>query len=470
MRTFWQDLRYGARMLWKQPGFTLIAVLTLALGIGANTAIFSVINGVLLRPRAFHDADRLVMLWTDNPAYHLGFHEFPATSADLPEWRATATSFEQLAAFQSNPGDLSDGVDPERIGWALVTTNLLPTLGVQPILGRQFSIEEEQPGSDGVVMISHALWQRRFGGDAQILGKKITVNGVPRTVVGVMPEGFHFPRATEMPQAYHLPEKTDLWSPLAKDAGYWRNRNNRPLHLIVGRLKAGVTQAQAQAEMDTIAARQAAAYPQTHDGWRIWLTPLFTQIVGQTRTPLLLLLGAVSFLLLIACANIASLLLARAAGRRREIAMRAAIGAGRARIIRQLLTESLLLAALGGGLGLLLGSWGLDLLLRFVPTNVPRLQNISLDTQVLLFTTFTSLLTGALFGLIPAWQASKVNLAEALKDAGRTNSAGRGLRSHSLLVTAEVALAAILLVGAALMLQSFQRLLAVDPMIALKCE
>jgi putative ABC transport system permease protein len=312
-------------------------------------------------------------------------------------------------------------------------------------------------------MISYALWQRRFGGDAQILGKKITINGVPGLVIGVLPEGLHFPRATEMPQAYHLPEKTDLWAPLAKDTAYWQNRGNRPLHLIVGRLKAGVTQAQAQAEMDTIAARQAIVYPQTHGGWHVWLTPLFTQVVGQTRTPLLVLLGAVGFLLLIACANIASLLLARAAARRREIALRAAIGAARARIIRQLLTESLLLAVLGGGLGLLLGSWGLAVLLRFIPPTVPRLQDISLDAQVLLFTTLISILTGVLFGLVPAWQASKVNLAEALKDAGRTNSAGRGIRSHSLLVTAEVALAAVLLVGAVLMLQSFQRLLAVDP-------
>jgi len=229
-----QDLRYGARMLLKNPGFTLIAVITLALGIGANTAIFSVINGVLLRPLAFHEPDRLFMLWTDNPAYQLGFHELPATNADLPEWRATATSFEQLAAFQSNTADISGGGDPERIGWVEASANLLPLLGVQPLLGRQFSTEEERPGKDRVAIISYALWQKRFGGDPEILSKTIAINGIPTIVIGVMPEGFHFPRANEMPQAYRLPEQTDVWTPLARDAGYWLNRAQRQIVRLSG--------------------------------------------------------------------------------------------------------------------------------------------------------------------------------------------------------------------------------------------
>ena len=392
LEDLWQDLRYAARMLLKQPGFTLVVLLTLALGIGANTAIFSVIYGVLLRPLAFHDPDRLVMLWTDNPAWSLGFHELPATPADLLEWRATATSFEQIAAFQSNPADLSDGGEPERVGGVDASVDLLPLLGVQPLLGRHLSAEEERPGRDRVAIISYALWQRRFGGNAGILGQSITVNEVPRLIVGVMPEGFHFPRAAELPRVYNLPERTDLWTPLARDAEFWKKRTLRGL-ILIGRLKAGVTQAQAQTEMDSLAERQARDFPQTHEGWRVWLRPLFNQIVGQTRTPLLVLLGAVVFLLLIACANIASLLLARSAARRREVAVRAAIGAGRARIIRQLLTESLLLAALGGVLGLLLGNWGLNVLLSFIPSTAPRLQDISLDSHALLFTALITITT-----------------------------------------------------------------------------
>jgi putative ABC transport system permease protein len=462
MGDFWQDLRYGGRRLRRNPGFTFVVILTLALGIGANTAIFSIVRGVLLKPLGFSEPERLLMIWTDNSNYQLGFHEFPPANADLPEWRASATSFEQIGAFQTKIADLSTDGEPERVGGVCVTANLLPMLGVQPLLGRPFLTREEQPRADRVALISYDLWQRRYGADVEIIGKTIKVNDVSREIIGVMPAGFNFPRATEMPHVYNLPDRSDIWVPLARDAKYWQNHVQRQLVVLVGRLQAGVTQVQAQAEMDTIAARQALDHPESHGGWQVWLAPLFSQMIGQTRTPLLVLLGAVGFLLLIACANIASLLLARAATRRQEMAVRAAIGAGRSRIIRQLLTESLLLALLGGSVGLLFGYFGLKGLLNFIPSTVPRLQEITFDGQVFLFTAGLSLLTGLLFGLAPAWQTSKVNLAETLKDAGRSSSAGGRIRTHSLLVMAEVALVAVLLIGAALMLQSFKRLTAVD--------
>lgn len=458
-----QDIKYSLRTLRRQPAFALVTTLTLALGIGANTAIFSVVNGVLLRPLGFREPEGLFMIWTDNPAYQLGFHEFPAANSDLPEWRATATSFEQIAAYQTASADISDDGDPERVGAVEVTANLISTLGVAPMMGREFLVQEEQPGHDNVAIISYDLWQRRYGGAEQILGKEITVNQVRRQIIAVMPLGFNSPRASEMPQAYNLPEKADLWLPLARNAKYWQNHQQRGLVCLLGRLKRGVTVVQAQAEMDSIAARQAMSYPQTHKGWHVWLTPLYSQVIGRTRMPLLILLGAVGVLLLIACANITSLLLAKSTARRREIAVRAAIGAARSRIIRQLLTESILLGLLGGCIGLLFGYFGLSVLLTFIPANVPRLQDVSLNGQVFLFTAFISLLTGVLFGLAPALQASKLNLVEALKNSLQTNSGGTRIRSQSVLVCMQVALVTVLLVGSVLMLKSFRRLLSVDP-------
>ncbi len=459
-----QDVRYGFRSLRGQPVFTVVSILTLALGIGANTAMFSVVNGVLLRPLAFPEPEPLVMIWTDNPAYQLGFHEFPAANSDLPEWRANATSFAEIAGYQSTTSaDLSADGDPERIGAVEMTANLLPTLNIQPLIGRQLSLQEEQPGHDQVAIISYDLWQRRYGGVKEILGKTITVNQVRRQIIAVMPPGFNFPRATEMPQVYNLPEKTDLWMPLAKDASYWQKRTQRGLVCLIGRLKPGVTLTQAQAEMEKISANQAMSYPDTHQGWRVWLTPLFDQVIGQTRLPLLVLLSAVAVLLLIACANITSLLLAKGASRRREIAVRAAIGANRFRIMRQLLTESVVLGLLGGAFGLLFGYWALRILLTFIPPAVPRLQNVSLDNQVFLFTAFISLLTGVLFGLAPAWQASKLNLVEALKNSTQSNTRRAGINSHGLLVSGQIALVAVLLVSALLTLKSFRRLTTVDP-------
>ncbi|MBI1176580.1 FtsX-like permease family protein [bacterium] len=456
------DLKFAIRQLLRTPGFTAVAVLTLALGIGANTAIFSVINAVLLKPLPYHDPDRIMVVWADNPTFNLGIHELPPSQLDLVDWRQQASSFEQLAGFESTTIDLNRSGETTRVGAVAVTTNFFATIGMQPALGRSFSSEEEQPGKDKVVVVSDGLWQREFGRDPDLIGKSITLNNESRTVIGIMPSGFNFPRSAEMPAPYNLAARSDLWVPLARDAAFWQDDVNRQL-IVIGRLKAGVSRSRAQGEMDAIAQRTAQERASTHTGWSTHLRPLAIQMAGKTRPVLCVLLGAVAFVLLIACANIASLLLCRSASRRKEMAIRAAIGAARGRVIRQLLTESALLALLGGGFGLLLGALGLKALLALSPSHVLRLHEASLNGPVLLFTLALSLATGVLFGLVPAFHASQINLSEVLNAAGRGSSYGGRRRSHVGLVTAEVAVAFTLLVGAALVIQSFQRLLALDP-------
>jgi len=457
-----QDLRFGVRMLLKHKGFTAVAALTLALGVGANTAIFSVVNATLLRPLPYREPERIVMLWTDNSSLNFGFHELPLTPPDLLGWRNQAQSFDQIAAFKVAWGDLSEQGEPERVGAVYATANLFPLLGLQPQLGRTFTPEEDRSERNKVAMISHALWQRRYGGDPALVGGTITLNREPLTVVGVMPPGVDFPHGAEVPPAYNLSARTDVWVSFARDPKYWQDDGAREL-IAIGRLKPGVALAQAQAEMSAIAQRRAEDHPLTHAGWLVHLRPLALQVAGKTRPVLFILLGAVAFVLLIACANIANLLLSRSAARRKEMAVRAAIGAGSGRILRQLLTESVVLSALGGGIGLLLGAWGIRMILAFSPPDIPRLNETTLDGHVLLFTLFISLATGIVFGLAPAWQASKVNLSEALNADGRFGVATGRRRAHGLLVIAEVALAVVLLTGAGLMLQSFLRLLSVDP-------
>jgi putative ABC transport system permease protein len=457
-----QDLRYGARMLLKTPGFTLIAVITLALGIGANTAIFSVVNAVLLKALPFHEPDRIVMLWTDHPALNLGFHELPPAPVDLPEWRRDAKSFEQIAAIRPRAADLSEWGDPERVGSVQVTANFFSLLGARPLLGRVFSVDEEQPGQDKVAIISHDLWQRRFGGEANVIGQLITVNQGRRTVIGVMPPRFNFPRGAEMPAAYGLMSQTDVWLPYAESAEYWRRDNIRE-YIAIGRIKREVSLAQAQAEMSAIARHQEEKFLKDHAGWTVHLRPLARQVAGQTRQILFVLFGAVGFVLLIACVNVANLLLCRSAARRKEMAVRAALGARWGRIIRQLLTESVLLSAAAGAVGLLLGAWGLRVILALSPPNIARLDEATLDGRALLFTVFVSLATGLIFGLAPAWRASRINLSGALNAGGRSGAGDGRHRTHSILVVAEVALAVALLAGAGLMTQSLLRLQAVDP-------
>ncbi|TMP97546.1 MAG: ABC transporter permease [Verrucomicrobia bacterium] len=437
------DFRFAFRQLLKNPGFTAVAVLTLALGIGANTAIFSVVNGVLLRPLPFPAADRLVMIHTIHR--HEGRTDRFETvfDPDFKEWIEQNRAFEHMAAYGSGQATLLSGGEPERIGSAEVTIDFFALLGVKPLAGRTFLPEEHQAGGPRAVMLSEGLWRDRFGANPSIIGQGITLDGKNVTVVGVLPSSFNFA------------SDCDVWRSLVLDT-----RRNNAVHRAVACLKPDVTREQAQAEMDAIAQRLAQTRPASAPGVGVDLVSLQEYIVGGTRSLLFVFLGAVGFVLLIACANVTNLLLARAAARQKEIQIRVALGAGQARIARHLLTESVLLAVGGGVLGLLLAVWGLDLLIALMPPNlVPRIGEVGLDVRVLGFNFTLSLLTGIAFGLAPAWQASRVNANEALKEGGRSQSPGarqRFLRQS--LVSAEIAVSIVLLIGAGLMLRSFARL------------
>ncbi len=443
MQTPWQDLRYGVRMLWKTPGFTAIAALSLALGIGVNTAIFSVVNGVLLRRLPYADPDRLVMIWEDPGGNPRNF----VNPRNFADWREQNQSFEQVAAINVGNVNLTGRGEPERLINASVSASFFSILRANAAHGRVFLAEEDKPGSSSVALISHRLWQRRFGADPNLVGQSIELNGERVTVIGVMPASFRFPGTAE------------IWRPLVFTPAQLDN-NNRGSHFlsVVGRLKPGVTVQQAQAEMDVIYNQLRQQYPGQLTNWVPRVTSLHEDTVGNLRQPLLILLGAVGFVLLIACSNIANLTLARAVARQREIAIRAALGAGRARLLRQLLTESLLLSLLGAGLGLLLSSWFVDLLVSLNPGNIPRLAEISLDGRVLTFTLLLSLGSSLVFGLAPALSASKINLNEALKDASKACAGGHQSNLRRAFVIAEIALSLALLIGAGLMIKSFVRL------------
>lgn len=451
----WQDLRYGIRVLLKAPGFTVVAVLALALGIGANTAIFSLVNTLLLRPLPFAEPDRLVMVSGRNPQKGLSRSE--VTPADWLDYRTQNQVFEGIAAFRTTRFTLTGQGEPELVDGALVSSDFFSLLGLQPFQGRTFQSEEEQPGHDRVAIVSHSLWQRRFGSRASLAGQSLTLNGESYTVVGILSPEMKFPTNNEMAGAF------ELCVPLALNALDQTNRSNHVL-LGVARLRRGVTEEQAQSEMIHIARQLEEQHPDTHAGWSINMSRLRDEVVGDFRTALLTLMVAVSFVLLIACANVANLLLARAATRQKEMAIRTALGAGRLRIVRQLLTESMLLALVGGIIGVLLAFWGIDLLRSASADSLPSTAVIKLDGSVLLFTLLVSLLTGIIFGLAPALAAAKTDLHDTLKEGGRSSTAG-GRRSwlRSTLVVTEVALSVALLVGAALMIRSFVRLLEVDP-------
>src|SRR5882724_571528 len=456
METLLQDIRFGVRMLGKNRAFTFVALLTLALGIGANTAIFSVVNAIVFRPLPYSAPQQLVGVWTKD--LKRPGSQYPAAMPTFRDWQQQSHLFTGFAAYAFNRFHVSGNEGPDETRGVFATANFFDVMGVKPVLGRALQPADER---EHVVVISDELWQRRFNADRNILGKPINLNSEAFTIIGVMPPSFRFP----------APD-VELWASLApiysigskSSVGDWINNRSLRGYRVVGRLQDGVSQEQAQAEMNTIAERLAKDYPDSNAGTGVVLVSLRAQMIGNYQRPLVVLLVAVGFILLIACANVANLMMARTAARDREIAIRRAMGAGQLRLIRQMLTESVLLSTLGGLIGLLLANWGVQLLLGLTPKDIPRLEGVSVDRTALLFTLAVSLCTGVLFGLAPAWHARRLSLNESLREGGRGIAGlARVKRLRSLLVMSEIALAVVLLIGAGLMLKSFQRLTDVDP-------
>jgi putative ABC transport system permease protein len=447
METLWNDLGYAVRMLLKSPGFTLIAVLTLALGIGANTALFSVVNGVLLNPLPYPQPDQLATVSQKTAQFEQASVSYP----NFLDWQKDNHSFQLMAAFRRDDFNLTGQGEAERLNGDLVSATFFPLLGVRPVIGRTFSAEEDRLGGAPVTLISAGLWNRRFGSATDILGRTITLNGTSYAIIGVIPA------------TYHLPSDREVYVPI----GQWSEPSFRDRRMsfgmqVLGRLRPGVKFGQARADMDRIARNLAISYPEADAGKGVTIVPLKKAIVGDIEPFLLVLLGAVAFVLLIACANVANLLLARSTGRMHEFAIRAALGAGRARVIRQLLTESVLLAVLGGGLGLLIAAWGTQAVLAVLPDALPRAEEIGLDARVLIFTLAISLFAGFMFGLAPAFRTSQSRVQETLRESGRGLS---GARQHvqGVFVVGEMAMALVLLVGSGLMIRSLAQLWSVSP-------
>jgi predicted permease len=462
MNSLWQDIRFGLRMLAKNPGFTAIAVLTLALGIGANTAIFSVVNAVLLRRLPFAHSERLVSIFEKLP----GFTErLPMNAPDFRAFSERQRSFETLAIYRNQHFDLSGEGEPERVEGARASATLFPLLGIEPMLGRTFTPDEDQPGRN-VVILSSGLWKRRYGADRNILGHSVSLDRVPYTVIGVMPADFQFPLRGERSNA----DPADLWVPMAFTPYEMENWGGMYNHSVLARLKPGITVMQAQSDATSTILEVEKLHPPEsakllfgkHLGALV--IPFSEAITGNVRTPLLVLLVAVGVVLLIACANVANLLLARATSRQKEVAVRAAIGAGRWRLVRQMLSESLLLGLLSGAGALMIGYWGIGLLLSLAPPGLPRMREIQMDGRVLFFALLVSIATAVVFGIIPALEATHVDPHEALKEGGRGAGSSRGRRRiQSSLIISQMALAIMLLISAGLLVRSFARLLQTDP-------
>ena len=450
MTTLVNDVRYGLRILAKSPGFAAIAVLTLALGIGANTAIFSVLNAVVLRRLPFDKPDQLIQLWEDPSGTGTGRNS--VSGGVFADWRQQSQSFQQISALWQVEANLTGGDQPERLSGAQVCAGFFDLLRVRPVLGRTFLAEEERPGHEQVVVLGHALWQRCFGAKTALLGQTISLDGRPYTVIGVLPEGFQF-----------LSRDIEYWTPFGWGSAWWhQSRDNNRLR-VFARLKDGVTIDQARAEMRILTERLKPVYPVYKKEWGVTLVSLSESLVGDVRLPLLALMGAAVFVLLIACVNVANLVLVRAASRQRELAVRAALGAGRWRLIRQLLAEGLVLALAGGLVGVLLAFWTRDILVSLSPQDLPRLADVRVDGRVLAFSLALSVATGLACGVAPAWGALRLGLAGALREGTRGSLAGPSQRLSRALVAMELALALVLLAGAGLFARSFQRLTSMEP-------
>jgi predicted permease len=447
MDELWQDLRLGVRLVVKNFGFTILVVITLALGIGGSTAIFSVVNAVLLRPLPYEDPDRLVMLSERSER----LEQMSVSLPDYYDWRERNTVFQEIAVYRRQSFNLTGVGEAERIDGAAVSASLFPTLGVSMIAGRPILSQDDQPGANPVAVISYGLWQRSFGSDQSLVGNTLSLNGMSFTVVGIARPDFKFPRSAE------------LWVPLGLSADRLMNRGSHLGTRVIARLNPGVTVDQARANMQSIAQQLETQYPDTNEGIGVNIIQMNEEIVGGIRLTLLVVFGVVGFVLIIACANVANLLLVRASARQKEFAVRTALGASRLRLVRQLLTESLVLALIGGTLGFLLALWGNHILISLSPDNIPRIQEVSLDGRVLAFALFASILTGIIFGLAPALQASKLDIHETLKEGSNRSTGGvYRTRIRNTFVVTEVCIALVLLVSAGLVARSFLKLLEVD--------